>query len=224
MDEGAYDESRCRLCPCPLPMLAIPASIPLGLERSIGQREFIIVDGWTPGLYCHHVFYLVEVYADGKAVASDQFGACHELQGATRRGGRLLISLSDPYIPGKRASGPTSFEWKNGGIVEVSGDGSAEPSRTCAAANHAAQVTGSSMDPDHRAYQVSGKTRLQFFSAPDLRCEQPGVFVIAGDAVTADKRFGAYTFVHYVSRGNGSSAQGWVLSKRLVAASALQPD
>jgi hypothetical protein len=69
-----------------------------------GKREFVIVDGWTPGLYCHHVFYFVELYADGKAAASDQFGACQELQGAKFQGDTPLILLSDPYIPGRSHS------------------------------------------------------------------------------------------------------------------------
>lgn len=90
-----------------------------------GEREFVIVDGSTPGLYCHHVFYLVELYADGKAVASNRFGACQELKGAKFRGEDPLILLSDPYVPGRsRSPGSTNFEWKNGSIVQVSGEGS----------------------------------------------------------------------------------------------------
>lgn len=185
-----------------------------------GPREFVIVDGWTPGLYCHHVFYLVEVYANGKAVASDQFGACHELQGAKLQSEHLLILLSDPYVPGGRSSpGSTSFEWKDGSIVQVSGEVPAKSPSECVAANDATRVGSSLSDPDHRAYKVKGKGRLQFLSAPDLGCEQTGIFVIAGDTVIADKHFGAYTFVHYVNPKSGKPAQGWVLSNRLVEVS-----
>ena len=182
-----------------------------------GQREFVIIDGWTPGLYCHHVFYLVEVYADGKAVASDKFGACHELQGAQVRGEYPLIRLSDPDVPGRHVSSRlTSFEWKNGSIVQVSGEVSEKSPSECAAANDAARISSSSIDSGHRAYKVSGKGRLQFLSAPDLSCEQTGVFVIAGDMVIADKHFGVYTLIHYVDPKSGKPVHGWVLSNRLV--------
>jgi len=88
-----------------------------------GKREFVIVDGWTPGLYCHHVFHLVELYADGKAVASDQFGECKELRGARFQGKTPLVLLSDPYIPGReRLRKTTSFAWKNGRIVRLSSE------------------------------------------------------------------------------------------------------
>jgi len=185
-----------------------------------GKREFVIVDGWTPGLYCHHVFYLVELYADGKAVASDQFGACKELQGAKFQGETPLILLSDPYVPGRSRSSETAgFEWKNGSIVQVSGELPAKSASECAMAVDATKADSSPIDPVHRAYKVTGKGRLQFLSAPDLGCEQIGVFVIAGDTVTADKRFGAYTFAHYVNPKSGKAAHGWVLSSRLVEVS-----
>jgi hypothetical protein len=185
-----------------------------------GKREFVIVDGWAPGLYCHHVFYLVELHTDGKAVASNQFGACQELRGAKFQGEDPLILLSDPYVPGQnRSSGTTNFEWKNGSIVQVSGEVPAKPPSECAEADDATKVGSSSIDPGHRAYKVTSKGRLQFLSAPDLGCEQTGVFVIAGDTVIADKRFGAYTFARYVNPKSGKPTQGWVLSSRLVEVS-----
>jgi hypothetical protein len=185
-----------------------------------GGREFVIVDGWTPGLYCHHVFYLVELYADGKAVASNQFGVCQELRGAKFQGENPLILLSNPYVPGRsHSSGETNFEWKNGSIVQVTGEVPARTSSECAVTDNATKVGSSSIAPSHRAYKVIAKGRLQFLSAPDLGCEQTGFFVIAGDSVIAEKRFGAYMFVHYVNPKSGKSAQGWVLSNRLVEVS-----
>lgn len=182
-----------------------------------GQREFVIVDGWSPALYCHHVFYLVEVYANGEAVASDQFGACRELQGAQVRGEHPLIRLSDPDVLGGHVSSKsTSFEWKNGSIVQVSDEVSEKSPSECAAANDAAEIRSSSIAPDHRAYKVSGKGRLQFLFAPDVSCEEAGVFVIAGDMVIADKHFGAYTSIHYDNLKSGKAVHGWVLSNRLV--------
>lgn len=185
-----------------------------------GKREFVIIDGWTPGLYCHHVFYMVELYADGKAVASDQFGVCKELQGAKFQGETPLILLSDPYVSGRSRSPETAgFEWKNGNIVQVSGEVPAKSASECAVADSATKGGSSSIDPNHRLHKVTGKGRLQFLSAPDLGCEQTGVFVVAGDTVIADKRSGVYTFVHYVNPKSGKSAQGWVLSSRLIEVS-----
>jgi hypothetical protein len=113
----------------------------------------------------------------------------------------------------------TSFEWKNGNIVQVSGEVPAKSPSECAAATDATRVGSSSIDPGHRAYKVSGKGRLQFLSAPDLSCEPTGVFAIAGDTVIAGRNFGAYTFVHYVNPKSGRPAQGWLLSSRLVEVS-----
>src|SRR5205823_813181 len=56
-----------------------------------GAREFVIVDGWTPGQHCHHVFLLVELFADGNAAASKPFGECKELQGAELRGDAPVV-------------------------------------------------------------------------------------------------------------------------------------
>jgi hypothetical protein len=184
------------------------------------QREFVIVDALIPGMYCHHFFVLVELYADGKAVASDQFGECQELRGAKFQGEEPLILLSDPYVPGRsRPRGKTEFEWRHGSIVQVSGKIPANSPSECALINEATKVASSLIDPGHQTYKVSGKGRLQFSSAPALGCEQTGVFVIPGDSVIADKRFREYTFVRYVNPKSGKSDQGWVLGSHLVEVS-----
>lgn len=136
------------------------------------QREFIIVDALIPGMYCHHFFVLVELYADGNADVSDQFGECQELEGTKFRGAAPLILLSDPYVPGSsRPRGKTKFEWRHGSIVQVSGDVPANSPSECAVINEATKVASSSIDPGHETYKVSGKGRLQFSSAPALGCE-----------------------------------------------------
>ena len=138
-------------------------------------REF--VDGLRPGMYCHHVFYLIELYADGKAVVSDQFGACKELRGAKFQGQVPLILLSDPYVPGRsRSRASTNFAWKNGSIVQVSGEMPATSPSECVVIHEATSVGNRPFDPGHQT-KVSGKGRLQFSSGPVPGCERTGVFV-----------------------------------------------
>jgi hypothetical protein len=91
---------------------------------SNSQREFVVVDALTPGLHCHHVFLLVEMYADGKAIASNPVGTCKELRSVEFNGDVPRSRLGEPDIPERRQSMKlTDFEWRDGRIVQVLGGG-----------------------------------------------------------------------------------------------------
>ncbi len=86
------------------------------------EREFVVVDNFTSGLYCHHVFVLVELHAGGKASTSEPFGECKELAGVAFHAGAPVIRLREPAIPGRRKSSiPAAYEWRSGKIVERPG-------------------------------------------------------------------------------------------------------
>jgi len=72
---------------------------------------------------------------------------------------------------------------------------------------------------------VVGAGRLQFYSAPDLRCPMAGVFVIGGDELIAyaETRDG-WTSVMYTSPRTGRSVSGWVRSTRLKATGTVGPN
>lgn len=70
--------------------------------------------------------------------------------------------------------------------------------------------------PGHDAVrEVTGTGRLQFYSAPDLECKMPGVFVIPKDRLIAYVEYKGYTAVLYIGGKDGGEPMGWVLSSRL---------
>ncbi|MCO1462302.1 hypothetical protein L0Y93_11960 [Burkholderia multivorans] len=62
---------------------------------------------------------------------------------------------------------------------------------------------------------VIGNGRLQFYSAPDLSCKIPGVFILPGEPVVAEKSDRGFTFVAYRSAKKDGPVLGWVRSDRL---------
>ena len=173
-----------------------------------GASDFVLVDASTPGLHCRHVFVLLELSNDGSVTASNPFGSCKELTGVEFRGESPLIHLGEPATAGHgKSAATTDFEWRDGNMVQVAG----QAENVCAMP---AEPAGA----DERVFKVSGRGRLPFLSAPRPGCEQPGIFIIPGDAVRASRRVDAYTFVRYVNPKNGRAAQGWVLSSRLAEA------
>lgn len=71
---------------------------------------------------------------------------------------------------------------------------------------------------------VVGKGRLQFFSAPYVRCRTNGVFIVPGDQVisyaqTAD----GWSSVMYSNPKTGITQSGWVKSSRLKEVGAMGP-
>jgi hypothetical protein len=74
------------------------------------------------------------------------------------------------------------------------------------------------------ANTVTGKGRLQFYSAPNLRCPMNGVFVIPTDEliVYAETRDG-WSSVMYANPKTGNNVSGWVRSARLREAGTVAP-
>ena len=63
---------------------------------------------------------------------------------------------------------------------------------------------------------VVGAGRLQFYSAPNLACIMPGVFVIPKDELIAYAQSNdGWTSVMYLNPKTGGSVSGWVTSSRL---------
>lgn len=91
-----------------------------------GQREFVIVDNLTPGLHCRHVYVLIELRADGKAMASEPFGECKELEGVEFHAESPIVRLKEPASL-RKSSVSARFEWRNGKIVELPGSVTARP-------------------------------------------------------------------------------------------------
>ncbi|WP_143062207.1 hypothetical protein [Paraburkholderia diazotrophica] len=63
--------------------------------------------------------------------------------------------------------------------------------------------------------QVAGNGRLQFYSAPDVKCKMAGVFILPHQKIDAYYTYGYYTSVVYIDVKTGSNVSGWVRSNRL---------
>lgn len=88
-----------------------------------------------------------------------------------------------------------------------------EPPSSCAAIAAAARTHVSESAPSMR--MVVGHGRLQFFSAPDERCAEPGVFVVPGDSLAAKAELNAFAFADYTNPRTHVHVAGWVHSDRL---------
>lgn len=58
-------------------------------------------------------------------------------------------------------------------------------------------------------FEVTGKGRLQFYSAPSLNCVMTGVFVVRGDSLISYVDFNQWMKIAYV-RKDGEMIEGWV--------------
>ena len=80
----------------------------------------------------------------------------------------------------------------------------------------AAATTNGVRFPGYMSGQsVIGKGRLQFYSAPDRKCDLNGVFILPDESVQASMDYKGYTFVMYMKPRTGTGASGWVESARL---------
>ncbi|CAN5506031.1 hypothetical protein BH11PSE4_BH11PSE4_06640 [soil metagenome] len=71
---------------------------------------------------------------------------------------------------------------------------------------------------------VTGKGRLQFYSAPDPRCAIKGVFVIPRDALIAYAQTDdGWTSVMYLNPATGADVCGWVRASRLTVTGTMGP-
>ena len=74
------------------------------------------------------------------------------------------------------------------------------------------------------AHVVTGSGRLQFYSAPNLRCVMSGVFVIPNDKLVAYAQTDdGWSSVMYVNPRTGADVSGWVRSERLKATGTMGP-
>lgn len=65
---------------------------------------------------------------------------------------------------------------------------------------------------------VTGKERLQFYSAPDLSCVMDGTFVVPKDElIVYGQSVSGWASVMYSNPRTGNSITGWVKSSRLKA-------
>jgi hypothetical protein len=74
------------------------------------------------------------------------------------------------------------------------------------------------------AHVVTGPGRLQFYSAPNLRCAMDGVFVIPKDKLVGYAQTDdGWMSVMYVNPRTGADVSGWVRSERLKATGTMGP-
>lgn len=71
---------------------------------------------------------------------------------------------------------------------------------------------------------VTGAGRLQFYSAPNLRCAMNGIFVIPKDELIAYAQTNdGWSSVMYVNPRTGNNVSGWVKSQRLKETGTVGP-
>lgn len=85
----------------------------------------------------------------------------------------------------------------------------------CKGLNDLASRHGTYVPTDDAGRTVTGRGRLQFYSAPDFACKMKGVFVIENQTVDAYAEYNKFTSVVYLGEGKGKPVMGWVTSGRL---------
>ena len=94
---------------------------------------------------------------------------------------------------------------------------SASAATDCAALDRKATESGTHIPGYAAIHKVIGRGRLQFYSAPELACKLPGVFILPAESVTAYVTYGEFTSVMYLHPETKEDTEGWVLSSRLEA-------
>jgi hypothetical protein len=94
---------------------------------------------------------------------------------------------------------------------------SASAATDCEALDHKASENGIRIQGYMAIHKVVGHDKLQFYSAPDLTCKLPGVFILPAESVFAYVTYGEFTAVMYVHPTTKEDTEGWVLGKRLKA-------
>jgi hypothetical protein len=71
---------------------------------------------------------------------------------------------------------------------------------------------------------VIGAGRLQFYSAPYMRCRMNGVFIVPGDQVISyAQTANGWSSVMYSNPKTGNTLSGWVTSSRLKEVGTIGP-
>lgn len=97
----------------------------------------------------------------------------------------------------------------------VSVAGVAHAATDCEALNKAGFHLGASIPGCDSGRAVVGQGRLQFYSAPALRCKMQGTFIVPGDQVVAYTEHNGFTSVMYLHPKTQEDTMGWVSSNRL---------
>jgi len=78
-----------------------------------GTSEHIVVEAWSPGLYCHYRYFILTIKKDMSIQRSPSFGECQRLQSATyRRDGAVVVLASNGPSPKTE-----SFVWHGGRLT-----------------------------------------------------------------------------------------------------------
>lgn len=72
-------------------------------------------------------------------------------------------------------------------------------------------------------HRVTGSGRLYFFSAPNLLCKTPKVFVIPGDSLIVYAEHDGWYQVMFVNTKTQTDHSGWVQKPRLTYQGTLAP-
>jgi hypothetical protein len=79
-----------------------------------GASEYIVVEAWSPGLYCQYRYFILTIKKDMSVQRSPSFGECQRLQSATyRRNGALVVLSSNGPSPKTE-----SFVWQSGRLTK----------------------------------------------------------------------------------------------------------
>ncbi|TFW10759.1 hypothetical protein E4L96_22305, partial [Massilia arenosa] len=121
---------------------ALGASLYKG--SSHGEHEYVVVEMLKRAGSCGHAFVFLEVFANGTAQVSKDFGECRELRAVEFNGaGQPFLRLQEPYAAGAAASqnATADYVWKDGQIVQVAGSAAANAASARAIAQAAAAAT-----------------------------------------------------------------------------------
>lgn len=121
---------------------ALGASLYKG--SSHGEHEYVVVEMLKRAGSCGHAFVFLEVFANGTAQVSKDFGECRELRAVEFNGaGQPFLRLQEQYAAGAAASqnATADYVWKDGQIVQVAGSAAANAASARAIAQAAAAAS-----------------------------------------------------------------------------------
>jgi len=85
----------------------------------------------------------------------------------------------------------------------------------CEHLNNNAQTAGTHIPAYSSGKTVIGKGRLQFYSAPNLDCKLPGIFILPGENVDAYIEHQNFMSILYINPQTSEETMGWVISEKL---------
>ncbi|MBJ9676222.1 hypothetical protein [Burkholderia gladioli] len=91
----------------------------------------------------------------------------------------------------------------------------ASASVNCETLNTTASKAGDYIAGKEADRTVTGRGRLQFYSAPAYSCEIKGIFILPNESVEAYTNYRGFTSVAYLNAKQSKPVLGWVRSDRL---------